>query len=55
MNKKEQVTKYLIEIERLLHKMIDEEKTNPFTAFDLIVITIQSLIKESKYGKYENL
>lgn len=54
MNKKDQVTKILIDMEHLIHKMIDEKKDRPFVAFDLIVMTIDTLIKEKQLNDIED-
>lgn len=48
MNKKERISKMLNEVEGLIHKMIDEKRDGPFNAFELLMITMDALIKESE-------
>lgn len=48
MDKKEKISKMLKEIEGLIHKMIDENKAGPFNSFELLMITMDALIKESQ-------
>lgn len=48
MTKKENISKMLIDIEHLIHKMIDEKRDGPFNAFELLMITMDALIKESQ-------
>lgn len=53
MNKKERVSKYLKEMESLIHKIIDEKKDQSFTSFDLIMLTVNTLIKEKELDDAE--
>lgn len=51
--KKERVTKYLKGIESLVHKMIDEGKDQNFTAYELIFLTLDTIIKEKQMDEIE--
>lgn len=48
MNKKQKISSMLKEIESLIHKMIDEKKDGPFNSFELLMITMDALIKENE-------
>lgn len=48
MEKKQKISKMLKEIESLIHKMIDEKRDGPFTSFELLMITMDALLKESQ-------
>lgn len=48
MDKKQKITKMLKDIERLLHKMIDEKRDGPFNAFELLMITMDTMITENE-------
>lgn len=51
MFKKERITKILNGIEKLLHKMIDERRDGSLNAFELILLSIDTMIKEYEMEK----
>lgn len=51
MNKKEKVSYMLGEIEKIMHKLIDEKADEPFKVFELLAITMDTFIKESERPK----
>jgi len=54
MNKKEKISEMLKEVESLIHKMIDEKRDGPFNSFELLMITMDALIKESQSQSHIN-
>jgi len=48
VKKKEQVSIYLKQMESLIHKIIDDGKDQEFSAFELILLTIDTLLEEKK-------
>lgn len=51
MNKKEKVTYMLSEIEKIMHRLIDEKADEPFKVFELLAITMDTFIEASQRPK----
>jgi hypothetical protein len=48
MTKKEKVSYMLGEIEKIMHRLIDEKADEPFKVFEFLAITMDTFIKESQ-------
>lgn len=51
MTKKEKITYMLNEIEKIMHKLVDDKADEPFKVFELLAITMDTFIKESETPK----